>query len=283
MADEVITGCGRLGEWFGVARERVVPDLVSLAKGLTSAYAPMGAVLARDHVAAPLTAGVFRHGITFGGHPMCAAIALTNMDIFAREVVLENVRSLEGRLEARLGELRGLPIVGDTRGAGFFWAVELVKDEDVGGGDVAQGDRQEAREEGAVDVERLGEDGGADGVDPLLAGQLNRRRADEGLERAVGQRGDRAGANRVPGEDAGYQRERPIGRDVGRALTHQFHLAEQLVGSARPQVLVFQLGERLVRHAAGSAGHGVDATDLFVHRRDRARIADVDRDVAAAA
>jgi adenosylmethionine-8-amino-7-oxononanoate aminotransferase len=124
MADEVITGCGRLGEWFGVAREGVVPDLVSLAKGLTSAYAPMGAVLAREGVAAPLASSVFRHGTTFGGHPVCAAIALTNLDIFAREGVLENVRSLAGHLEARLEELRALPVVGDTRGAGFFEAAE---------------------------------------------------------------------------------------------------------------------------------------------------------------
>jgi adenosylmethionine-8-amino-7-oxononanoate aminotransferase len=129
MADEVISGCGRLGEWFAVAREGVVPDLVSLAKGLTSAYAPMGAVVARAHVAAPLADGVFRHGITFGGHPLCAAIALANMDIFAREGVLENVRALEGHLEARMRELRALPIVGDTRGAGFFFAAELVADE----------------------------------------------------------------------------------------------------------------------------------------------------------
>jgi adenosylmethionine-8-amino-7-oxononanoate aminotransferase len=129
MADEVITGCGRLGEWFGIAREGVVPDLVSLAKGLTSAYAPMGAVVAREHVAAPLADGVFRHGITFGGHPLCAAIALTNMDIFEREGVLENVRSTAGHFAARLAELRALPIVGDTRGAGFFWALELVRDE----------------------------------------------------------------------------------------------------------------------------------------------------------
>ncbi|MBE2317731.1 aminotransferase class III-fold pyridoxal phosphate-dependent enzyme [Solirubrobacter sp. CPCC 204708] len=126
MADEVITGCGRLGEWFGVQREGVVPDLVSLAKGLTSAYAPMGAVVVREHVA-PL--GVFRHGITFGGHPLCAAIALTNIDIFERDGVLENVRALEPHLEAELATLRELPIVGDTRGAGFFWAIELVRDE----------------------------------------------------------------------------------------------------------------------------------------------------------
>ena len=130
MADEVITGCGRLGEWFGIAREGIVPDIVSLAKGLTSAYLPMGALLARDHVAAPLGERVFRHGITFGGHPVCAAVALANMDIFAREGVLENVRSLQGHLETRLSELRAVPIVGDTRGAGFFWALELVKDDD---------------------------------------------------------------------------------------------------------------------------------------------------------
>jgi adenosylmethionine-8-amino-7-oxononanoate aminotransferase len=126
MADEVISGCGRLGEWFGIEREGVVPDLVSLAKGLTSAYAPMGAVLAREHVA---PRGVFRHGITFGGHPLCAAIALTNLDVFARDGVLENVRALEPHLEAGLRTLRELPIVGDTRGAGFFWAIELVRDE----------------------------------------------------------------------------------------------------------------------------------------------------------
>jgi adenosylmethionine-8-amino-7-oxononanoate aminotransferase len=126
MADEVITGAGRLGEWFGIAREGIVPDLVSLAKGLTSAYAPMGAVVAREHVA---PAGVFRHGITFGGHPLCAAIALQNMRIFERDGILENVRSLAPYLEERLAELRALPIVGDTRGAGFFWAIELVRDE----------------------------------------------------------------------------------------------------------------------------------------------------------
>jgi adenosylmethionine-8-amino-7-oxononanoate aminotransferase len=131
MADEVITGFGRLGEWFGISREGVVPDLISVAKGLTSAYAPMGAVLAGSHVVAPMVeAGrVFRHGITFGGHPLSAAIALKSIEIFERDHVLENVRALEGHLQSRLGELLALPIVGDVRGAGFFWAIELVKDE----------------------------------------------------------------------------------------------------------------------------------------------------------
>ncbi|PZF81244.1 aspartate aminotransferase family protein [Jiangella anatolica] len=140
MADEVITGCGRLGEWFGVAREDVTPDLVTVAKGITSAYAPMGAVLATDRVVEPLDARVLRHGITFGGHPASAAVALRNLDIFARDGVLENVRALEPYLRDRLGDLLALPIVGDVRGAGFFWAIELVKDDANGRFDQAERD-----------------------------------------------------------------------------------------------------------------------------------------------
>ncbi len=130
VADEVITGFGRLGEWFGVTRFGAVPDLITCAKGLTSAYAPMGAVLVSERVAAPLfDAGrMLLHGITFAGHPVSAAIALKNLDIFEREGVLENVRALEGHLAAGLESLRRLPIVGDVRGSGFFWAVELVPD-----------------------------------------------------------------------------------------------------------------------------------------------------------
>jgi adenosylmethionine-8-amino-7-oxononanoate aminotransferase len=141
MADEVITGCGRLGEWFAVAREGIAPDLISIAKGLTSAYAPMGAVLAAERVIAPIVErdAVLRHGITFGGHPVSAAIALRNMSIFEREGVLDNVRSLTPHLAARLNELRSLPIVGDVRGDGFFWAVELVSDAD--GSRLDQGQR----------------------------------------------------------------------------------------------------------------------------------------------
>jgi adenosylmethionine-8-amino-7-oxononanoate aminotransferase len=130
VADEVITGCGRLGEWFGVARFGVTPDLITIAKGLTSAYAPMGAVMVSDKVARPLyDAGrTLLHGITFGGHPVSAAIALQNLEIFDREGVLENVRSSEAYLEERMRELLELDIVGDVRGAGFFWAAELTPD-----------------------------------------------------------------------------------------------------------------------------------------------------------
>ncbi len=130
VADEVITGFGRLGEWFGTTRFGAVPDLITTAKGLTSAYAPMGAVLASDRVAAPLyDAGrTLLHGITFGGHPLSAAIALKNIELFERERVLDNVREQEPHLAELLDSLRSLPIVGDVRGSGFFWAVEMVPD-----------------------------------------------------------------------------------------------------------------------------------------------------------
>ena len=129
----MITGCGRLGEWFGVTRYGAIPDLMTIAKGLTSAYAPMGAVLVQDRVAEPLYEDkrTVLHGITFAGHPLCAAIALKNIEIFARDGVLENVRAREASLAARVEGLRELPIVGDVRGDGFFWAVELVKDEEA--------------------------------------------------------------------------------------------------------------------------------------------------------
>jgi adenosylmethionine-8-amino-7-oxononanoate aminotransferase len=143
MADEVICGCGRLGEWIATGREGITPDLVSLAKGLTSAYAAMGAVVVAERVIAPIaeSGAVLRHGITFGGHPVSAAIALKNMEIFERDGVLENVRALTPYLAEKLSSLLDLPIVGDVRGDGFFWAMELVKDADAGTFDQAERDR----------------------------------------------------------------------------------------------------------------------------------------------
>ncbi len=131
VADEVISGCGRLGEWFAVERYGGRPDLITLAKGLTSAYAPMGAVMVSERVAAPLyePGATLLHGITFGGHPLSAAIALRNIGIFARDGVLENVRALEPYLRRRLEEeVLPLPLVGDVRGDGFFFSAELVPD-----------------------------------------------------------------------------------------------------------------------------------------------------------
>ena len=130
VADEVITGMGRIGEWFASTRFGATPDIVTAAKGLTSAQAPLGAVLVSERVADHLyeEKASLLHGITFGGHPVSAAIALRNLELFESERVLENVRELEPHLQARLRELLDLPIVGDVRGAGFFWATELVKD-----------------------------------------------------------------------------------------------------------------------------------------------------------
>jgi adenosylmethionine-8-amino-7-oxononanoate aminotransferase len=133
VADEVISGCGRLGEWFAVERYGGRPDLITIAKGLTSAYAPMGAVLVHERVAEPLyrPGTTLLHGITFGGHPLSASIALRNIEIFEREGVLENVRRFEPYLRQRLTEeVLPLPIVGDIRGDGFFFAAEMVKDAD---------------------------------------------------------------------------------------------------------------------------------------------------------
>jgi adenosylmethionine-8-amino-7-oxononanoate aminotransferase len=130
IADEVICAFGRLGEWFGSVRNEVVPDLLTVAKGLTSAYAPMGAVVASERVAAPLydPGRSLAHGFTFGGHPVCAAMALRNIELFERDDVLGNVRRQEPQLRAQLERALELPIVGDVRGAGFFWALELVGD-----------------------------------------------------------------------------------------------------------------------------------------------------------
>lgn len=133
ISDEVICAWGRLGEWFGAERYGYQPDIITTAKGLTSAYAPMGAVIVSDHVAKPFLDGSnsFTHGFTFGGHPVCAAVALANLDVIEHEGVIENVRANEGAFRAMLESLRDLPIVGDVRGAGYFQAIELVKDKDT--------------------------------------------------------------------------------------------------------------------------------------------------------
>ncbi len=133
ISDEVICAWGRLGEWFGAQRYDYVPDIITTAKGLTSAYAPMGAVIASDRVAEPFMEGAhnFTHGFTFAGHPICSAVALANIDALEREAVLENVRANEGAFREMLESLRDIPIVGDVRGAGYFHAIELVKDQDT--------------------------------------------------------------------------------------------------------------------------------------------------------
>jgi adenosylmethionine-8-amino-7-oxononanoate aminotransferase len=133
-ADEVITGFGRLGWWFGSERYDIRPDLITCAKGLSSSYAAIGAVIATDRVMEPFLdtgTSMYTHGITFGGHPVMCAIALKNIEIMKRERIVEGVREHEDVFRAKLETLLDLPIVGDVRGTGFFYAVEVVKDKET--------------------------------------------------------------------------------------------------------------------------------------------------------
>jgi adenosylmethionine-8-amino-7-oxononanoate aminotransferase len=132
ISDEVICSWGRIGHYFGCERYGYQPDVITTAKGLTSAYAPMGALIASDRIAEPFLQDrqMFAHGLTFGGHPIAAAVAMANLDIFEREDLCGHVRAKEGEFRAMLDGLRDLPIVGDVRGAGYFQAIELVKDQD---------------------------------------------------------------------------------------------------------------------------------------------------------
>jgi adenosylmethionine-8-amino-7-oxononanoate aminotransferase len=133
ISDEVICAWGRLGHYFGAERYAYQPDIITTAKGITSAYAPMGAVIASDRVFEPFAKGTtsFLHGITFGGHPIAAAVAMANLDVFEAEGLLEHVRENEPHLRAMLESLRDIEIVGDVRGAGYFQAIELVPDRET--------------------------------------------------------------------------------------------------------------------------------------------------------
>jgi len=132
-ADSVICAWGRIGTWLGIERFDVVPDLMTFAKGVTSAYFPMGGVLIHERVAEPVLreGQMFMHGLTFGAHPVGCAVALKNLEIMERERLLENVLANEPWLQAQLDGLRSLPIVGDVRGMGHFWAIELVADQET--------------------------------------------------------------------------------------------------------------------------------------------------------
>jgi adenosylmethionine-8-amino-7-oxononanoate aminotransferase len=130
VSDEVICAWGRLGTWFGGQKYDYVPDLITTAKGLTSGYAPLGALIVSDRVAEPfLEQGrSFLHGFTFGGHPVSCAVALANIDLLEGEGIVDHVATQQQAFRAALESLRDLPIVGDIRGTGYFYAIELVKD-----------------------------------------------------------------------------------------------------------------------------------------------------------
>ena len=130
VSDEVICAFGRLGHMFGADRYGYQPDIITCAKGLTSGYAPLGAMIATDRLIEPFLTGnqMFAHGYTFGGHPVSAAVALANLDIFENEAINKHVLANQDGFRSTLEKLTDLPIVGDVRGDGYFYGIELVKD-----------------------------------------------------------------------------------------------------------------------------------------------------------
>jgi adenosylmethionine-8-amino-7-oxononanoate aminotransferase len=132
VSDEVICAFGRLGYWFGSLRYGYQPDIITVAKGLTSGYAPLGAMIASDRLMEPFLGpgASFLHGFTFAGHPVSCAVAMANLDVFEGEHILQHVQSTEEAFRSALESLYDLPIVGNVRGAGFFYGIELVKDKE---------------------------------------------------------------------------------------------------------------------------------------------------------
>jgi adenosylmethionine-8-amino-7-oxononanoate aminotransferase len=168
VSDEVICAFGRLGHMFAAERYGYQPDIITCAKGITSGYAPLGAMIASDRLMEPFLSGTtsFLHGYTWGGHPVATAVALANLDVFEKEHVLEHVRTNEPNFRATLERLKDLPIVGDVRGAGYFYGIELVKDK--------------ATKETFDDAE----------AEKLLRGFLSKALYDEGLYCRADDRGD---------------------------------------------------------------------------------------------
>ena len=134
VSDEVICAFGRVGEMFGAAEFGYQPDIITCAKGLTSGYSPLGAMIVSDRLVEPFIGSAsnrFLHGFTFGGHPVSCAVALANLDIFEKENLLQHVLDNEPLFRAALETLQDLPIVGDVRGAGYFYGIEMVRDRET--------------------------------------------------------------------------------------------------------------------------------------------------------
>ncbi|HXF81137.1 MAG TPA: aspartate aminotransferase family protein [bacterium] len=165
IADEVITGFGRTGSWFALEHWGVRPDLVTFAKGVTSAYLPLGGVLVSGEIHQAIqdapAAERFMHAATYSGHPTCCAVGLANLDILEREHLVERARASGRRLLERLEELRALPAVGDVRGLGLMAGVELVADKATKAPAVGVGARvlAEARRRGLITRMRAGQAG----------------------------------------------------------------------------------------------------------------------------
>ncbi len=133
VSDEVICAFGRLGHMFGAERYGYQPDMITCAKGITSGYAPLGAMIATERLFEPFAKGdaSFVHGYTFGGHPVATAVAMANLDVFEREGLNQHVLDNQDAFRSTLERLYDLPIVGDVRGDGYFYGIELVKDKDT--------------------------------------------------------------------------------------------------------------------------------------------------------
>jgi adenosylmethionine-8-amino-7-oxononanoate aminotransferase len=133
VSDEVICAFGRIGEMFACTAFDYVPDIITCAKGMTSGYSPIGAMITSDRLFEPFSKGstTFYHGYTFGGHPVSAAVALENLKIFEEEKINEHVRENSPKFRAALEKLLDIPIVGDVRGAGYFFGIELVKNKET--------------------------------------------------------------------------------------------------------------------------------------------------------
>jgi adenosylmethionine-8-amino-7-oxononanoate aminotransferase len=130
VSDEVICAFGRIGSIFACDDFGYVPDVITCAKGMTSGYSPIGATIVSDRLFEPFRKGTttFAHGFTFGGHPVSSAVAMANLDIFERENLVDHVKATAPAFRTTLEKLLDLPIVGDVRGAGYFYGIELVKD-----------------------------------------------------------------------------------------------------------------------------------------------------------
>lgn len=133
VADETITGFGRIADWFAINRYGVEPDIITCAKGLTSGYAPLGAMIVHDKFFEPFKHGMnaLLHGFTYSGHPVSCAVALANLDVMEKDGLIPHVQEHEPKFRATLEKLLDLPLVGDVRGAGYFYGIELVKDKDT--------------------------------------------------------------------------------------------------------------------------------------------------------
>ncbi len=133
VSDEVICAFGRVGEMFGATEFGYQPDIITCAKGMTSGYSPIGAMIASDRLFEPFKTGTasYMHGYTFGGHPVSSAVALANLDIFEREGLVDHVQQNAPAFRSTLEKLLDIPIVGDVRGHGYFYGIELVKDRET--------------------------------------------------------------------------------------------------------------------------------------------------------